>query len=63
MGALLAKRLFGNDFAVEMVSIASAEAGFEINAKTIAAEARCAECNALSKTNHSCYYRVLRDVP
>ena len=60
---MLAKLLFGQDFAVEIVSFASADAGFELNAKTIAAEARCTECNALSKTIHSRYYRVLRDVP
>jgi hypothetical protein len=63
MGALLAKLLFGHDFPVEIVSFASADAGFEINAKTSAAEVRCTECNALSKTIHSRYYRVLRDVP
>lgn len=60
---MLAKLLFGHDFPVEIVSFASADAGFEINAKTSAAEARCTECNALSKTIHSRYYRVLRDVP
>jgi len=62
-GTLIAKLLFGHELAVEIVSLTSADARLEVKARTITAEARCTECDTLSKTVHSCYYRVLRDAP